>query len=69
MDTKKLLTQSTMDFYKEIIMMNKNTLTELLNALRVEDELLLVAGDWEALDQVRLAIDAVEEQINRLEKE
>jgi hypothetical protein len=58
-----------MDFYKEIIMMNKNTLTELLNALRVEDELLLVAGDWEALDQVRLAIDAVEEQINRLEKE
>jgi hypothetical protein len=58
-----------MDFYKKIIMMNKNTLTELLNALRVEDELLLVAGDWEALDQVRLAIDAVEEQINRLEKE
>lgn len=58
-----------MDFYKEIIMMNKNTLTELLNALRVEDELLLVAGDWEILDQVRLAIDAVEEQINRLEKE
>lgn len=50
-------------------MMNKNTLTELLNALRVEDELLLVAGDWEALDQVRLAIDAVEEQLNRLEKE
>jgi hypothetical protein len=50
-------------------MMNKNTLTELLNALRVEDELLMVAGDWEILDQVRLAIDAVEEQLNRLEKE
>jgi hypothetical protein len=49
--------------------MNKNTLTELLNTLRVEDELLLVAGDWEILDQVRLAIDVVEEQINRLEKE
>lgn len=49
-------------------MMNKNTLTELLNALRVEDELLLVAGDWEALNQVRLAIDAVVEQINRLER-
>ena len=49
--------------------MDKNKLIELLNALRVEDELLMVAGDWEILDQVRLAIDAVEEQITRLEKE
>jgi hypothetical protein len=48
-------------------MMNKATLKELLNALYLEDKLLFESGDWDALGQVRLAIDAVEEQINRLE--
>ena len=49
-------------------MMNIDTLKELLQALWMEDKLLFDAGDWEALGQVRLAIDAVEEQISRLER-
>ena len=49
-------------------MMNKSTLIELLQALKVEDQLLFDAGDWDSLNQVRMAIDAVNEQINRLER-
>lgn len=47
--------------------MTKFKLEELLRALLVEDNLLFEAGDWDALAQVRMAIDAVRDQINQLE--
>jgi hypothetical protein len=38
-------------------------LQELLRSLLVEDALLFEEGDWDGLAQVRMAIDAVRDQL------
>jgi hypothetical protein len=44
-------------------------LEELLRSLLVEDRLLFEEGDWDALAQVRMSIDAVRDQITSLKGE
>ncbi len=44
-------------------------LEELLRALLVEDRLLFEEGDWDALAQIRMSIDAVRDQIANLKGE
>lgn len=44
-------------------------LQDLYRALQVEDSLLFAEGDWDALAQVRMAIDATFEAIEKLNKE
>jgi hypothetical protein len=44
-------------------------LEELLRSLLVEDQLLFEEGDWDALAQVRMSIDAVRDQITSLKGE
>jgi|GEM_PF-6921102 len=40
---------------------------ELLKSLLVEDALLFEEGDWDGLAQVRMSIDAVRDQIAKLQ--
>jgi hypothetical protein len=44
-------------------------LEELLRSLLVEDRSLFEEGDWDALAQVRMSIDAVRDQITSLKGE
>lgn len=40
-------------------------LEEHLKALLVEEKLCFEEGDWESLNQIRLAIDDTQDQINK----
>ena len=44
-------------------MSQRRKLQELLKSLLVEDALLFEEGDWDGLAQVRMAIDAVRDQL------
>jgi hypothetical protein len=44
-------------------------LQDLYRSLKVEDELLFAEGDWDALAQVRMALDATTDAIQKLTKE
>ena len=46
--------------------MTKFKLEEHLMFLLVEDELCFEEGDWERLEQIRLAIDDTREQIEKI---
>ena len=50
-------------------MSTKFKLQELLKSLLVEDALLFDEGDWDGLAQVRMAIDAVRDQLEDIEAE
>ena len=49
--------------------MTKFKIEEHLRALLVEEALLLEEGDWDALAQVRMAIDATRDQLADIEAE
>jgi hypothetical protein len=50
----------------ENLIMTKFKLEEHLMFLLVEDKLCFEEGDWERLEQIRLAIDDTREQIEKI---